>query len=53
MEGLDDAELNGPDAPESTVDAHRSSPDRTVFTESGNPDAWIAVDTDATLDLER
>jgi hypothetical protein len=53
MEGLDGGELNGPDPPESTVAAHRSSPGRTVFTESGNRDAWIAVDTDATLELER
>ncbi|MDS0298366.1 hypothetical protein NDI76_06405 [Halogeometricum sp. S1BR25-6] len=53
MDGLDADERNGPDTPKSTVDAHRSSPDRTVFTEAGNRDAWIAVDTDSTLDLER
>lgn len=53
MEGLDGEELDGPDAPESTVAAHRSSPGRTVFTESDNRDAWIAVDTDWALELER
>ena len=53
MDGLDADERNGPDTPESTVDAHRSSPHRTVFTESGNPDGWIAVDTESTLALER
>lgn len=33
------------------VSAHQSSPDRTVFTEEGNSDAWIA--TDLTVDLDR
>ena len=28
-----------------TVSAHGPSPERTVFTEEGNPDAWIATDT--------
>lgn len=32
------------------VTAHRSSPDRVVFTEDGNTDAWIA--TDLTVSLE-
>jgi hypothetical protein len=32
------------------VSAHRSSPDRTVFTESDNPDGWIS--TDITVDVE-
>lgn len=36
---------------ESSVSAHQSSPDRTVFTEEGNSDAWIA--TDLTVELER
>jgi hypothetical protein len=31
------------------VTAHRSSPERVVFVEQGNPDAWIA--TDLTVDL--
>ncbi|WP_435092818.1 hypothetical protein [Halorubrum sp. N11] len=34
-----------------TVEASRCSPDRTVFTEEGNTDAWIA--TDLTVELER
>jgi hypothetical protein len=38
-----------PDA--SSISAHRSSPDRTVFTEEGNSDGWIA--TDLTVDLWR
>jgi hypothetical protein len=36
---------------ETTVSAHQSSPDRTVFTEDGNSDAWIA--TDLTVELRR
>jgi hypothetical protein len=34
-----------------TVAASRCSPDRTVFTERGNTDAWIA--TDLTVELTR
>ncbi|MFC6889173.1 hypothetical protein [Halorubrum trueperi] len=34
-----------------TVSASRCSPDRTVFTEQGNTEAWIA--TDLTVELER
>ena len=34
-----------------TVAASRCSPDRTVFAEQGNTDAWIA--TDLTVELER
>ncbi|MFD1569122.1 hypothetical protein [Halorubrum laminariae] len=46
----------GRDADEQTderpaVAASRCSPDRTVFTEHGNTDAWIA--TDLTVELER
>jgi hypothetical protein len=33
------------------VTTHRTTPDRCVFTESGNTDAWISTDT--TVDLER
>jgi hypothetical protein len=33
------------------VAASRCSPDRIVFTEQGNTDAWIA--TDLTVELER
>lgn len=36
---------------EPTIAVHGTSPDRAVFTESGNPDGWIA--TDLTLRLER
>lgn len=32
------------------VNAHGPSPGRTVFTEQGNPDAWIATDTLAELE---
>lgn len=31
------------------VTAHRSSPDRFVFTEEGNTDGWIATSVTATL----
>lgn len=46
-----------PDAVESTADdettvtAHCCNPERTVFTENGNSDGWIA--TDLTVELER
>jgi hypothetical protein len=40
-----------PDPSERRISAYRSRPDRTVFTESGNPDGWIA--TDYAVDLER
>jgi len=47
-----DAVTDDPDAAELTnVSAHRASPARTVFTESGNREGWIATDT--TVDLER
>ena len=36
---------------ETAVTAHRSSPERTVFTEHGNTDGWIA--TDLTVELSR
>jgi hypothetical protein len=38
-------------APAIEVQTHESSPDRTVFTERGNTDGWIA--TDLTVELER
>ncbi|SFR45633.1 hypothetical protein [Halogeometricum limi] len=53
MERLDDEQLNGPDEPETTVAAHQSSRERTVFTEKGNRDAWISLDTESTVDLSR
>lgn len=37
--------------PAATVSALRTSPDRTVFTEDGNSDGWIA--TDHTVSLPR
>lgn len=55
--------MRGTDAPEGAetnaaadenqpaVSAHRTSPDRTVFTEEGNSEAWIA--TDLVVDLDR
>ena len=33
------------------ITAHRSSPERVVFTECGNTDGWIA--TDVAVSLER
>jgi len=44
-------EAQAPDADETLVAAHETCPGRTVFTEDGNTDAWIA--TDLTVDLER
>jgi hypothetical protein len=38
-----DAE-DGPEVSECRVTAHRSSPDRIVFTEEDNTDGWIATD---------
>ncbi|WP_199174841.1 hypothetical protein [Halegenticoccus soli] len=38
-----------PGEPEFCVSACRTSPNRTVFTEEGNSDGWIA--TDLTVDL--
>ena len=42
---------DGPANERPTVAASRCSPDRIVFTEQGNTDAWIA--TDLTVELER
>ncbi|MFD1588677.1 hypothetical protein ACFR9U_16995 [Halorientalis brevis] len=39
------------DLPGRTVTAHQTTPDRFVFTESDNTDAWIS--TDLTVDLRR
>ena len=36
--------------PTTTVTVHECSPDRTVFTENGNADGWIATDTTVELD---
>jgi hypothetical protein len=40
-----------PEPEASSISAHRSSPGRTVFTEEGNTDGWIA--TDFTVELWR
>lgn len=45
----DSARRDEPDnAEQSPITIHRSSPDRVVFVEQGNPDAWLA--TDLTVD---
>lgn len=44
----DGVEVPGDDP---AVTAHCCNQDRTVFTERGNPDGWIA--TDLTVELER
>lgn len=44
-------DLDGGAEPAHTIAAYTASPDRTVFTESGNSDGWIA--TDLTVDLQR
>lgn len=36
---------------EAIITAHATAPEKTVFVESGNHDAWIA--TDHVVDLER
>ena len=41
----------GPPVPPVELSAHSTSPDRTVFTEPGNPDAWLS--TDFTVTCER
>lgn len=40
-----------PDDAKTTVTAHCCNPERTVFTEKGNSDGWIA--TDLTVELDR
>lgn len=41
-------EVQGDDAP--AVSVHETTPDRVVFTESGNWDGWIATDLTVSLD---
>ena len=41
----------GTDVP--PVSALRSSPDRVVFSEDGNSDGWISIDTELTSSVER
>jgi hypothetical protein len=36
--------MESADTDRAPVTAHSSSPDRVVFVEEGNPDAWIATD---------
>lgn len=48
---VDDGAASGPDTSRAEVSVHECSPDRTVFTEKGNSDGWIATDT--TIDLDR
>lgn len=43
MEATRSRDPESPEVPR--VTAHGASPERTVFTEEGNPDAWIATDT--------
>lgn len=42
METIEDEADAGTEGP--AVSAHRTTPDRTVFTEEGNRDGWIASD---------
>jgi hypothetical protein len=44
----DTADGSGDEPP--SVSAHRTSPDRTVLTEEGNCDGWIASDLVVELD---
>lgn len=46
-----DAESPAPDTPDFSVAVVTCSPDRTVFTEDDNDDAWISTDT--TVDISR
>ncbi len=51
-DGRVEAELDDDENANATaVTAHRSSPDRVVFTEEDNSDGWIA--TDLTVELQR
>lgn len=43
--GNDDGDQQGP-----LVTVHHTSPDRVVFTEDGNSDAWISTDTSVELE---
>jgi hypothetical protein len=48
-DGSRESEPDDPDDSEPTVAALRASSDRTVFTEDGNSDGWIATDTTVEL----
>jgi hypothetical protein len=45
-----DEDADATDDPARDVTVHQCSPDRTVFTEDGNCDGWIATDTTVELD---
>ncbi|MBX0323291.1 hypothetical protein EGH21_09635 [Halomicroarcula sp. F13] len=47
----DDGEVTDGEADRPNVTTHESVKDRTVFTEDGNQEGWIA--TDLTVDLRR
>jgi hypothetical protein len=51
MTVAEDGDTEADDETNTVVTAHASSPEKTVFTEKGNTDAWIATDT--TVDLGR
>jgi hypothetical protein len=51
MTVAEDRETEAEDETSAVVTAHASSPEKTVFTERGNTDAWISTDT--TVDLDR
>lgn len=40
----DDEETADPEADAPLIKSHRATEDRTVFTEDGNTDGWIATD---------
>ena len=46
----DGRDATGGDDDPVSVRALQSSPDRTVFTEQGNPDGWISTDTTVPVD---
>lgn len=48
-----DSGASAPDESNATVFAHQTSPDRTVFSERGNSDGWIALSADAVVSLDR
>jgi hypothetical protein len=55
VDGRDDAAVDTDaeverETPARDVTVHECSPERTVFTENGNSDGWIATDTTVELD---
>lgn len=47
-----DSSAGGPDESNATVLADETSPNRTVFSERGNSDGWIALSADAVVALD-